>query len=143
MRTVFKNILLRIMKLKGFFVIKNPELPTQNEYQPDTELVAALEAVSRNEGLDKLLKDPVSKIYVITTYSLTYNELGSMLIDRRYNRKLVAVNLHSYFNGDEPAIATSLVRIAGWLKTNKCTPEATHDLYEITRTVKHLLELKG
>jgi len=143
MVTVFKNLVKWLKKCSEIFTIKNPTLPDMNEHLYDQELVSRLEEVIKYPGLEKLLKDPVNKIYVISTYSVTYNDLGSMLVDRRYNRKIIAVNLHSYFNGEESLIVTGLSRIVSFIKTNKCTPEAIHDLYELSSTIKHLIELKG
>ena len=69
--------------------------------------------------------------------------IGTMLIDKRYNRKIIAINLHSYFGGEEELVHSGLTRIKEWMKTSKLTPEAVHDLYELTSTIKHLTELKG
>lgn len=143
MVNVFKKLVNGLRKIGSFFTVKNPTLPVMDDYAYDQELVGMLEEVLKFPELDKLLKDPVNKIYVISTYSVSYNDLGTMLTDRRYNRKIIAVNLHSYFNGEEGLVVTGLPRIVSFIKTNKCTPEAIHDLYELSSTIKHLIELKG
>ena len=143
MGTVFKIILNWIRDVVSKFKIVNPVLGNVAEETHDTYLVELLEDILKYPKLTPLLRDPVSKIYVITTYSTSYNDLGTMLIDKRYNRKLMAINLHSYFNGEEDLVPSGLARIVTWMKGNKLTVEASHDLYEIASTIKHLLALKG
>lgn len=143
MTSLFKKLNTFFKSVGDFFKIKNPKLQPTLDYTYDMELVAALEEVVQYPDLDKLLKNPVSKIYIINTYSTTYNDLGSMLVDKRYNRKIIAVNLHSYFNGEEGLVGLGLKRVISFLKGNKCTAEAIHDLYEISRTIKHLIELRS
>ena len=143
MGTVFKIILNWIRDVVSKFKVVNPVLGSVTEETHDANLVELLEDVLKYPKLTQLLRDPVSKIYVITTYSTSYNDLGTMLIDKRYNRKLMAINLHSYFNGEEDLVPSGLARIVTWMKGNKLTAEASHDLYEIASTIKHLLALKG
>lgn len=143
MGTVFKIILNWMRDIVSKFKVVNPVLGSVAEETHDANLVELLEDVLKYPKLTQLLRDPVSKIYVITTYSTSYNDLGTMLIDKRYNRKLMAINLHSYFNGEEDLVPSGLARIVTWMKGNRLTTEASHDLYEIASTIKHLLALKG
>lgn len=140
---VFKKLITKLKGVGRYFTVTNPTLPILNEYLYDQELVSQLEEVVKYPDLERLLKDPVSKIYIMSTYSTSYNDLGTMLIDKRYNRKIIAVNLHSYFKGEEHLVTTGLTRIISFIKDNKCTLESIHDLYELSSTIKHLIELKG
>lgn len=143
MSSVFKKIVNGWKRLTKHLKVVNPVLPTTPEHQYDLSLVETIEEVLKLPNFTAILKDPVSKIYVISTYSTSYNDLGTMLTDRRYNRKIIAINLHSYFGGEEELVHSGLTRIKEWMKTSKLTPEAVHDLYELTSTIKHLTELRG
>lgn len=134
-----------IKKLNSFFTgffklfkIDTPKLNSVPEYEYDYELVESLESLARDKNLEKLIKDPVNKICVINTFSLSFADLGSILLDKRYSRKIVAVNIHSYFKDSEHLVSNGFERIAKFIKQQNCTQESIHDIKEIVFTLQQL-----
>jgi len=132
-----------IKKLLSLFTIKNPTLPQFPVFEYDQDLVNNLEALNRDKTIDKLLTDPVCKIFIINTYSNDFTELGGMLIEPRYKRRLLAINLHTYFKGNESRVSAAFGKIAELIKTTKCSTEGLHDINELIVTINHLKEIKG
>ncbi len=132
-----------IKKLANVFRVKNPTVHSVNDYSYDEELVEKLESLGRCDYLEKLIKDPVCRIYVINTYSIDITELGSLLISARYNRTLRAVNMFTYFKGNENRATTIFTKIAQLVRNQRCTSEGIRDLNELIDTIHHLKTLKG
>lgn len=132
-----------IKKLSNFFRIKNPSLEPTDMYHYDSELVAKLESIGYGGDIQSLLKDPVVRIFVINVYSIDFGELGSLLINKRYERKIRAVSLSVYFKGNEGRVTSAFLKIAQLVKEQKCTTEGLHDINELIDTINQLKTLKG
>lgn len=143
MVTIFKKVREILTRLKSIFEIKNPDLNSAVYTDLEENLISDLTEVGRYKNLEELLKDPVSKIYILNVYSNNFNDLGGMVVDKRYPRKLIAINLHSFCNGEESRISIGLVNIVKFLKKNKPTPESVHDLRELISVIRNLIELRG
>ena len=127
--------MLRLFKkLRNVFKpVEKLSLPENIVVNPYTRLIERLRFyASREEHLIRLLKDPVNKLYLLNTYSVSFDDLLRNIAYKDFNRKINAVNCYSYFKGSLDGLGLTFERIATMLEQGlKLSSMIEHDLLEI------------
>lgn len=95
-----------------------------------------------NCSVNKLFFNPVSKLYIVNTYTVNFNDLLDNLYNNTFQRNLNAVNIHSYFLNSSVDIENNIEKILVHLPTLKINKLIEHDLYEIYNTFIDLKNLE-
>lgn len=124
--------------LKKLFSVKSDKI------KPDeTDLIARLTEVINYDNLNELVYSSVNKLYLINTYSSDFNDLASNMYNKNYNRNIIAINIHSYFNNSRTDIAGDLSRILKCLKSYETNKLIEHDLFELVDLFTHLKQMEN
>lgn len=88
--------------------------------------------------IERVLKDPCCKLYIINTFSMNFQDLSNSYKDPN-NNTVVAVNLYSYFKDtDSEEVYRYLNGLLKYLPNNKVGFKYAHDLTEITQSISFL-----
>lgn len=107
--------------------------PETKEDSKENALSKRLKVLANNEErLIILFNDPVHKLYLLNTYSSSLDDLLRNIANKDFNRKINAVNCHSYFKNSIDKLTLSFTRIADMLDNGHRLPSMIeHDIYEI------------
>lgn len=128
MLTVFKNILKHL----------KAEEPLKSDLVENRELVGKIEELLKTDDLKKITSNPVNRLIVINTYTNSFSDLLSNLVNRNVNRQIIAVNLNSYLKNNFDSLSRDLGRVASILKDSKINIQIESDLYELIDTLLNL-----
>lgn len=123
--------------------LKNKLLVTDKiklEPKHNTELIELLKELMYFEELEAELRDPVNKMYLLNTYSSSFQELTDNLINRKFERQLIAIDMYSYMKGSLRNLHNNLERLLKLLETTKISSTVEHDLYEFINMCKMFKE---
>ena len=106
------------------------------------DLVLRLNKLISYDNLNYLFLSPISKIYIINTYTNNFNDLISNVYNQAMNRSIIAINLYSYFNDRDMDIRYHLGKITEHLPTVKLSLYIEHDLFQLCNTFDELVEME-
>jgi len=109
----------------------------------DNDLISKLTEVINYDNLNQLVYSSVNKLYLVNTYSTDFNDLLTNMYNKNYNRNIIAINIHSYFNNSRIDIAGDFSRIIKCLKDYPTNKLVEHDLFELVELFNHLKELEN
>lgn len=134
------NFFKKLLDWRNISFLK-PRIP--KEVTQEEELMSKLLEMVHDENLNALFYNPVSKLYVINTYTADFNDLTSSLYNNNFRKQIIAINLHSYFHNSQVDIKTDLEKIAKCLRTHKPNLLIQHDLDELVNTYEYLRKLES
>lgn len=104
-------------------------------------VIKALLPLVEDKTITALFNLPASKIYILTTYTTSFNDLADNLLNLNFFKPLVATNVHSYFSNGTIDIGLCLEKYLELLYTNKIPSRVEHDLLEIAAAYTYLKTL--
>lgn len=119
-----------------------PKLQPTTTSTLNQDLIVQLTRLSNYPNLNQLFLSPINKIYVINTYTNSFNDLLSNLYSISLNRTIIAINLHSYFSNINSDISSQLTKLISHLSKTKLSSYIEHDLYQLCSTFDDLIELE-
>lgn len=125
-----------MFKLLKKIIVKN------NTETKDNSTILKISNLAYQKDLQQLFYSPVNKLYVLNTYTDSFNDLLTNLANKSFHRPLIAVNIHSYFNNSTDDIQYNLNRIAKYMQTNTINILLENDLLEIVSAFEYLTENK-
>lgn len=125
-----------------FSYLKNLIRQPVKEIRLNDSLVDRLTPVVYHTNLNALFFSSVNKLYLLNTYSNSFYDLLDHLLTPEFNRKLNAINVHSYFEGSRVDLSTRLARLPQLLLANKIHPLIEADLHELCSAYEYFLSLE-
>jgi len=122
---------------KKLFKNKSTSIITEQE-----ELYSKLIEMVYYENLQSLFYSPVNKLYLLNTYTSDFNDLSSNFYNTIFNRQIIAINIHSYFQNSKVDLKNGLEKIAKCLREFMPNQQIQHDLYEIVNAFEYLKSLE-
>lgn len=119
-----------------------PKLQPTTTSTLNQELITQLTKLTNYSNLNQLFLSPINKIYVINTYTTSFNDLLSNLYSTTLNRTIIAINLHSYFSNINSDISSQLTKLISHLSKTKLSSYIEHDLYQLCSTFDDLIEME-
>lgn len=105
-------------------------------------LISQLTSLVDNFNLNTLFYSPESKLYILNTYTSSFNELTSLITSNTTTRQLSSINIHAYFNSSTVDIRSQLTRLITYLSSNKISSMIEHDLFELCNAYYDLTHLE-
>lgn len=119
-----------------------PKLQPTTTSTLNQELITQLTKLTNYSNLNQLFLSPINKIYVINTYTTSFNDLLSNLYSISLNRTIIAINLHSYFSNINSDISSQLTKLISHLSKTKLSSYIEHDLFQLCSTFDDLIEME-
>jgi len=119
-----------------------PKLQPTTTSTLNQDLIVQLTRLSNYPNLNQLFLSPINKIYVINTYTTSFNDLLSNLYSTSLNRTIIAINLHSYFSNINSDISSQLTKLISHLSKTKLSSYIEHDLFQLCSTFDDLIEME-
>lgn len=119
-----------------------PKLQPTPSVTLNQDLIAQLTKLTQYPNLNQLFLSPINKIYVINTYTNSFNDLLSNLYSTTLNRSIIAINLHSYFSNMNSDISSQLTKLISHITKTKLSSYIEHDLYQLCSTFDDLIEME-
>ena len=129
-----------LVKLKKFFKSLFVEDTIKRKEEHNVLLCRELRKLLYNTRLEHSLKDPVNKMYLMSMYSSSMNDLLNNLLTRRSISYIIAIDIGSFMKGTDSDIAIILGRIIPLLEKNKVSSIVTHDLFEFITICNFILK---
>jgi hypothetical protein len=106
----------------------------------DMDLVASLKSLLDIEDLEVIISNPEAKLYLLSVYHPSFNELLSNILTKPTNSFLISVNVYSYFR-DINNLKNSIERLIPIVESNEISFKIQEELTEIVNSFLYLKEL--
>jgi hypothetical protein len=116
-------------------------LPTLQSSTLNSQLVEQLSILIDNCELNTILYSPENKLYLLNTYTISFNELTSTITSTVSSRQLSSINIHAYFNNSSIDIRMQLSKLITYINLNKINAHTEHDLFEICTAYQDLVTI--
>lgn len=130
------RLLTKILKPKTKLTID--DTPILNE-----DLHTKLTELTTYPNLNSLFFSSTNKLYIINTYTNTFDDLLYNFFNSNLSRTIIAINIHSYFNNSRTDLQQQLTRLLTSLPATKLSVYIEHDLYELVNTFEYLTSLEN
>lgn len=130
------QLLTKILKPK-------PKLIPEETITYNEDLYNKLSELATYSNLNALFFSSTNKLYIINTYTNSFDDLLYNFFNTNLSRTLLASNIHSYFSNSKTDLQQQLTRLLTSLSTTKLSTYIEHDLYELFHTFEYLKSLEN
>lgn len=119
-----------LSRVKNFFktlIVKESLIAVEIKNE---ELARRLNELLYAGDLVGLFTDPVNKMYLMSTYTNSLDDLLSNLLTKGTVRNIIAVDMNTFMKGNVHNVYIIIKRIVPLIEKNKISSPIEHDLYE-------------